>query len=118
MGLLLAVDRRIVDGTVDLRAGRWDKKTYSAARGLLGSTMASSASARSGSRWPSARGPSGSTSAPWRSPTAARTSSGARRTWDRYGRVASRAAPACDIVSSTCVEPDTVGLVDESFLAL
>ena len=39
MGLLLAIDRRIVDGTVDLRAGRWDKKTYSAARGLLGSTM-------------------------------------------------------------------------------
>ena len=39
MGLLLAVDRRIVDNAADLRAGRWDKKTYSAARGLLGSTM-------------------------------------------------------------------------------
>ncbi len=39
MGLLLAVDRRIVDGTVDLRAGRWNKLGYSAARGLLGSTM-------------------------------------------------------------------------------
>ncbi len=39
MGLLLAIDRQIVDATVDLRAGRWDKKTYSAARGLLGSTM-------------------------------------------------------------------------------
>ena len=39
MGLLLAVDRRIVDGTVDLRTGRWDKKTYGAARGLYGSTI-------------------------------------------------------------------------------
>ena len=39
MGLLLAVDRRIVDGTVELRAGRWDKKTYGTARGLLGSTI-------------------------------------------------------------------------------
>lgn len=39
MGLLLAVDRHIVDATVDLRAGRWDKKRYSAARGLFGSTM-------------------------------------------------------------------------------
>ena len=39
LGLLLAVDRRIVDNTVDLRAGRWDKKTYGAARGLLGSTI-------------------------------------------------------------------------------
>ncbi len=39
MGLLLAVDRRIVDCTVDLRSGRWNKKTYGAARGLYGSTM-------------------------------------------------------------------------------
>ena len=39
MGLLLAVDRRIVDGTVDLRAGRWNKKAYGTARGLLGSTI-------------------------------------------------------------------------------
>ena len=39
MGLLLAVDRHIVDGTVDLRAGRWNKKAYGAARGLFGSTM-------------------------------------------------------------------------------
>jgi D-3-phosphoglycerate dehydrogenase len=39
MGLLLAVDRHIVDATVDLRAGRWDKKRYSAAHGLFGSTM-------------------------------------------------------------------------------
>ena len=39
MGLLLAIDRRIPDGVADLRAGRWDKKTYSKARGLLGSTI-------------------------------------------------------------------------------
>jgi D-3-phosphoglycerate dehydrogenase / 2-oxoglutarate reductase len=39
MGLLLAVDRRIPDAVADLRAGRWDKKEYSKAAGLLGSTM-------------------------------------------------------------------------------
>ena len=39
MGLLLAVDRRIADNVADLRAGRWDKKTYGKAEGLLGSTM-------------------------------------------------------------------------------
>jgi len=39
MGLLLAVDRRIPDNVADLRAGRWNKKTYSKATGLLGSTM-------------------------------------------------------------------------------
>jgi D-3-phosphoglycerate dehydrogenase / 2-oxoglutarate reductase len=39
MGLLLAVDRRIADNVADLRAGRWDKKGYAAADGLLGSTL-------------------------------------------------------------------------------
>ncbi len=39
MGLLLAIDRRIPDNVADLRAGRWDKKSYSKAAGLLGSTM-------------------------------------------------------------------------------
>lgn len=40
LGLLLAVDRRIADNVADLREGRWDKKRYSGAAGLLGSTMA------------------------------------------------------------------------------
>jgi D-3-phosphoglycerate dehydrogenase len=39
MGLLLAIDRRIADNVADLRDGRWDKKTYGKAEGLLGSTM-------------------------------------------------------------------------------
>ncbi len=39
MGLLLAVDRRIPDNVVDLRAGRWEKKSYGKAAGLLGTTM-------------------------------------------------------------------------------
>src|ERR671910_388631 len=39
MGLLLAVDRRIPDNVVDLREGRWNKKAYSKATGLLGSTL-------------------------------------------------------------------------------
>jgi len=39
MGLLLAIDRRIADNVMDLREGRWDKKTYGKAEGLLGSTM-------------------------------------------------------------------------------
>jgi D-3-phosphoglycerate dehydrogenase len=36
MGMILALDRRIVDATTELRAGRWEKAKYSAARGLLG----------------------------------------------------------------------------------
>src|SRR4051794_40092331 len=39
MGLLLAIDRRIADNVADLRSGHWNKKGYSKAGGLLGSTM-------------------------------------------------------------------------------
>lgn len=38
-GLILALDRRIVDNVADLRAGKWNKKEYSAARGLKGRTL-------------------------------------------------------------------------------
>ena len=39
VGLMLALDRRIVDNTVDLRGGVWAKKEYSKARGLKGRTL-------------------------------------------------------------------------------
>jgi D-3-phosphoglycerate dehydrogenase len=38
-GLILALDRRIPDNTADLRAGKWNKKEYSKARGLHGKTL-------------------------------------------------------------------------------
>lgn len=38
-GLLLALDRRIADNVIDLRAGQWNKKEYSQARGLHGRTL-------------------------------------------------------------------------------
>lgn len=40
MGLILALDRRIPDNTADLRDGRWDKKTYTAADGIFGKQIA------------------------------------------------------------------------------
>jgi D-3-phosphoglycerate dehydrogenase len=39
MGLLLALDRRIPDNVAYLRAGTWNKKEYSRARGLYGRTL-------------------------------------------------------------------------------
>ena len=36
---LLAADRQLVDGTVDLRDGIWNKKRYSQAKGVFGSTL-------------------------------------------------------------------------------
>jgi len=39
MGLLVALDRRIPDNVAQLRAGAWDKKTFSEGRGLYGRTL-------------------------------------------------------------------------------
>jgi D-3-phosphoglycerate dehydrogenase len=39
LGLLLALDRRIPDNVADLRAGKWNKKEYSKARGVYGQTL-------------------------------------------------------------------------------
>jgi len=39
LGLILAVDRRIADNVRDLRAGKWNKKKYSAAAGVHGKTI-------------------------------------------------------------------------------
>jgi D-3-phosphoglycerate dehydrogenase len=39
MGLICALDRRIVDNTIDLRAGRWNKAEYSKADGLYGKVL-------------------------------------------------------------------------------
>jgi D-3-phosphoglycerate dehydrogenase len=38
-GLLLGLDRRLADNVTDLRAGKWNKKEYSRARGLYGRTL-------------------------------------------------------------------------------
>src|SRR5439155_14356934 len=37
--LMLALDRRIADNVVSLRAGEWNKKEFSRARGLFGRTL-------------------------------------------------------------------------------
>ena len=39
MGLILALDRRIPDNVIDLRAGKWSKKEFSKADGLAGKTL-------------------------------------------------------------------------------
>jgi D-3-phosphoglycerate dehydrogenase len=39
LGLILALDRRIVDATAELRAGKWNKKEFSKAAGIHGRTI-------------------------------------------------------------------------------
>src|ERR1041385_3385350 len=38
-GLILSLDRRIPANAADLKAGKWNKKEYSKARGLFGQTL-------------------------------------------------------------------------------
>ncbi len=40
IGLVVALDRRLPDNVALLRAGKWDKKTFSEAQGLYGRTLA------------------------------------------------------------------------------
>jgi D-3-phosphoglycerate dehydrogenase / 2-oxoglutarate reductase len=120
MGLLLAIDRRIVDGTVDLRAGRWDKKTYSAARGLLGSTMGILGLGAIGLEVAQRARAFGidvrALAKPGRSADVE-----ARAEELRIGMVDSldELLPACDVVSLHLPSAaGTTGLVDETFLGL
>ena len=39
LALILALDRRVADNVIQLREGRWNKKEFSRARGLLGRTL-------------------------------------------------------------------------------
>ena len=39
IGLMFAIDRHIAPATADLRAGDWNKQSYSQARGLFGATL-------------------------------------------------------------------------------
>lgn len=118
MGLLLAIDRRIVDNVTDLRSGRWDKKTYSGARGLLGSTMGilglGSVGLEVAQR---ARGFGIAVLALAKPSRSAEVHSRARDLGINMAESLSELLPACDIVSLHLPSsPDTVGMVDQSFL--
>ena len=119
MGLLLAVDRHIVDATVDLRAGRWDKKRYSAARGLFGSTMGILGLGSIGLEVAQRARAFGMHVLVLAEPDrSARTL--ARLDEMRVGTVDSleELLPACDVVSLHLPSnADTAGLVDRKFLA-
>jgi D-3-phosphoglycerate dehydrogenase / 2-oxoglutarate reductase len=39
LALILALDRRIADNVIDLRAGTWNKKEYAKAKGVMGQTL-------------------------------------------------------------------------------
>jgi D-3-phosphoglycerate dehydrogenase len=120
MGLLLAVDRRIVDGTIDLRAGRWDKKSYSAARGLYGATIGILGLGSIGLEVAQRAAAFGMHVTVLAKPgRRARTAARLEELRVRTAETLEDLLPVCDVVSLHLPSsPDTVGLVDKEFLAL
>ena len=118
LGLLLAVDRRIVDGTVDLRAGRWNKKAYGAARGLFGATIGILGLGSIGLEVAQRARAFGMDVVALAKPD--RSEHARARVEDLHIRMAEslpELLPACDVVSLHLPSgPDTAGLVDRSFL--
>jgi D-3-phosphoglycerate dehydrogenase len=120
MGLLLAIDRRLVDATLDLRSGRWDKKGYGKARGLLGCTMGILGLGSIGLEVAQRARAFGidvrALAKPGRSP---RTAARAAELDIELVPTLEELLPTVDVVSLHLPSsPDTVGLVDEAFLAL
>ena len=114
-GLILALDRRIVDNAADLKRGAWNKKEYSKARGLFGRTLGLIGTGGIGREMiPRARA-FGMAVAAWsRSLTPERAQAlGVERM-----ATPADAAAAADVVSvHLALKPETKGLIGESFFA-
>ena len=114
-GLILALDRRVVDNAVDLKRGVWNKKEYSKARGLFGRTLGLVGVGGIGREMiPRARA-FGMPVVAWsRSLTPERAQAlGVERKSSPAGVAAS-----CDVASvHVALKPETKGLIGEEFFA-
>jgi len=114
-GLILALDRRIVDNAADLKRGAWNKKEYSKARGLFGRTLGLIGTGGIGREMiPRARAFGMAVVAWSRSLTPERAQAlGVERM-----ATPADAAAAADVVSvHLALKPETKGLIGESFFA-
>jgi D-3-phosphoglycerate dehydrogenase len=114
-GLVLALDRRIADGTADLKAGRWNKKEYGKARGLFGRTLGVLGAGRIGAEVIARARAFGMPVVAWsRSLTEAR----AHELDVRRAASATEAAAAADVLSvHLALTPETRGFVGDGIFA-
>ncbi|MGP4017633.1 NAD(P)-dependent oxidoreductase [Saccharopolyspora sp. 5N708] len=118
-GLLLALDRNICDNVTDLRAGHWDKKRYSRARGILGRRIGVIGLGRIGLAFAERAAAFGTevyaVAKPDRSP---RTLERARTIGVRFVEDLTALAQTCDVLSLHLPATDTTRhLVDADLLA-
>lgn len=115
MGLILAQDRRIVENATDLRAGKWNKKEYSKARGLFGRTLGLLGCGNIGREVAVRAEAFGMHVCGW-SPLF--DEEGAAGIGIEKKSSPIEVAKACDVVSiHLALRPDTKRLIDEAFLS-
>jgi len=114
-GLMLSLDRRIPDNTADLRQARWNKKEYSKARGIFGSTLGLIGLGRIGQEMVTRAKAFGMPVVAWsRSLTPER----AERLGIEMKQSPLEVASAADVVSvHVALNNDTKNLIDEKFFA-
>jgi D-3-phosphoglycerate dehydrogenase len=115
MGLLLAIDRRIPDQVSELRAGRWNKKEYGKADGLLGKTLGVVGFGAIGREVATRAAAFGLRVVAW-----SRSLDDATAKAHDVSRLGSprEVAAAADVVSvHVALAPETRGLCDEAFFA-
>lgn len=114
--LILALDRRIVDNVNDLRAGRWNKKEYSKARGLHGQTLGLIGLGQIGSEMIPRAQAFGMNVIGWsRSLTPAK----AEEMGITFRQTIAEVANDCDILSvHLALAPDTRGVINEEVFSV
>ncbi len=116
--LMLALDRRLPDNVNELRAGRWNKKEFSKARGLYGRTLGLLGYGNIGQEMAKRAHALGMSIVVW----SRRFVSGQERVEDAQvpmalARTPQEVAEQCDVLSvHLALTPDTRGLVDASVL--
>ena len=116
--LLLAVDRRIPDNVAELRAGKWNKKEFSKARGLFGRTLGLLGYGSIGQEMARRAHGFGMPIVVW----SRRFATGAERVEDqavpmRLAQTPEDVASQCDVLSvHLALNPQTKGLVNASVL--
>ena len=123
IGLILSLDRRIPDNVAALRAGTWDKKTFSKAAGLRGRTLGLIGYGAIGREVAQRAQALGLHLVIWSrsvDPAADPDSLGLRQRPDATVRVASspgEVAASCDILSiHVALAPETRNIVDKAVL--
>ena len=114
--LLLALDRRIPDNVADLRAGKWNKKEYSKARGVMGRTLGLLGYGNIGQEMAIRAHAFGMPVVVWSRRFAAGKSDGSdSRVPLQIAKTPQEVAERCDVLSvHLALGPDTKGMVNSS----